>query len=445
MSTVKPRIASGFPEYLPQEQIEFQRLVGIITSVYERYGFAPIDTPDLELRDVLLAKGGGETEQQVYEFTRGKNDFVMRFDLTVPLARYAAQHEGELVFPFRRYHIGKVHRAERAQAGRFREFYQCDIDIIGTKSPTSDAEIPAIIHEVFTRLDFGAFTIRVNNRKVLNGFFASLGLAERKAEILRLVDKSEKISAEALASGLSELGVDSGQQEKLQAFLRITGAADEVLERLAALGITDEEFTQGLEELRELVRGIRAFGVPESGFAIDLKIARGLDYYTGTVYETVLDAHPELGSICSGGRYDNLAEHYTGTHLPGVGISIGLSRLFYKLRELGIIEPAAKTPAAAIVLPMDERATAYAIEVSAALRAGGLNTLLYTEGGALKKKLRYANQLGVRYAIVLGETETTERTLSIKDMQSGESQTVPFDKIPAFIENSVLTGVLGAC
>ena len=297
-----PRRPSGFNEYLPAEQIEFNRLLDIIRGTYEKYGYAPIDTPDLELSEVLLAKGGGETEQQIYRFDRGKNDLSLRFDLTVPLARYAAEHEGELVFPFRRYHIGKVHRAERAQAGRFREFYQCDIDVIGSESSLIDAEFPAVINEIFDKFGFGEFTIRLNNRLVLNGFFDGIGLANVSAEVLRVIDKIEKISRDELVAELEKIGLSSQQVAKVLAFTEISGTNDEILAQLDALGIESETFYDGVAKLRLLIDALRTMNVPESRFTVDLRIARGLDYYTGTVYETTLNDLPGVGRVCSGGR-----------------------------------------------------------------------------------------------------------------------------------------------
>jgi histidyl-tRNA synthetase len=432
MSIVQPRIASGFPEYLPEEQIAFNKLVSIIRDTYERYGFSPIDTPDLELREVLLAKGGGETEQQVYDFSRGKNDFCLRFDLTVPLARYTAQHQAGLVFPFRRYHIGKVHRAERAQAGRFREFYQCDIDIIGSNSVVVDAEIPAIINEIFDKFDFGEFTIRLNNRRILDGFFENLGLTEKKTEVMRLVDKVEKMSATDFRDELIKVGLDDAQIERLVAFTDISGDNDSVLNVLAGMDIENEVFKTGVAEINTLVNAIRSFGVPESRFKVELKIARGLDYYTGTVYETILNDYPEIGSVCSGGRYDNLASHYTQTDLPGVGISIGLSRLFYQLSEIGVIKTEEKSPAVAIVIPMGDMQLDYAIKVSAELRAADISNILYTEQNAFKKKMRYADAMGFKYAIIIGSDEVSANQVSIKNMKTGESIAVDFENLSEY-------------
>lgn len=430
---VKPRTPSGFPEYLPGEQIEFNRLLGIIRSTYERYGFSPLDTPDIELSEVLLAKSGGDTAKQVYRFNKGDTDLSLRFDLTVPLARYVAQHEGQLVFPFRRYHIGKVHRGERAQAGRFREFYQCDIDVIGSESPIVDAEFPAVINEIFEQFAFGEFTIRVNNRKVLGGFFEALGLADRSVETLRLVDKIEKLSREDLTSEFEKLGLDAEQIERLFAFVTIEGDNSGVIAALRALDVDSDLFKEGINELDTLVSALRSMGVPEKRFRVDLKIARGLDYYTGTVYETVLNEHPEVGSVCSGGRFDDLAGLYTNTKLPGVGISIGLTRLYYKLREAGIIEVKRQSPADVVVLPLSSDQIGYGLEISDLLRQAGIATLHYTEPNNVKAKFRYANRMGYRYALVLGENEARDLTISVKNMDSGESAVVPKQDIVEFL------------
>jgi len=416
-----PRRPSGFNEYLPSEQIEFNRLLDIIRHTYEKYGYAPIDTPDIELSEVLLAKGGGETEQQIYRFERGKNDLSLRFDLTVPLARYVAEHEGQLVFPFRRYHIGKVHRAERAQAGRFREFYQCDIDVIGSESSLTDAEFPAVINEIFDQFNFGEFTIRINNRLVLNGFFEGIGLTEVSADVLRAIDKMEKISREDLVGELENIGLTAEQVGRVLAFTEISGTNDEVLESLENLGITNESFEGGVTKLRQLIEALRTMQVPEKRFKIDLRIARGLDYYTGTVYETVLNDLPGVGSVCSGGRYDDLASNYTNTQLPGVGISIGLSRLFYKLLEAGVIKPTQQSLAQVIIMPLDNNAVPKALEIASHLRTLNVATIVHAEPGAMKKKFRYADRMGCRYVVVIGENELATGTLSVKDMESGES------------------------
>lgn len=435
MSTIKPRIPSGFPEYLPEEQIEFNRLLGIIRDTYEQYGFSPIDTPDLELSDVLLTKSGGETEQQIYRFTKGSNDLTMRFDLTVPLARYVAQHEGQLTFPFRRYHIGRVHRGERAQAGRFREFYQCDIDVIGSNSAVVDAEFPAIINQIFTQFNFGDFTIRINNRKVLNGFFEGIGLGAVSKEVLRVIDKIEKITTDELVAELEKLGLSDTQAAQVQAFTAIAGDTNAVLSQLREVQCDSAQFTEGVDELTTLTNTLKQMGVPAHRFMIDLKIARGLDYYTGTVYETTLNDYPEMGSVCSGGRYDNLAEHYTRTKLPGVGISIGLSRLFYKLRELGVIRCAAVSPATIAVMPLANEQLPSAVEAAAILRSKNHKVLLYTEQNAIKKKFKYADKMGFAWVVLIGEDEAASGEVTVKNMQTGESARIEIAKITTLIES----------
>ncbi len=436
MNITPPRIPSGFNEYLPAEQIEFNRLLDIVRATYEKYGFAPLDTPVLELSEVLLAKGGGETEQQVYRFERGRNDLTMRYDLTVPLARYVAKHEGVLTFPFRRYQIGKVYRAERAQAGRFREFYQCDIDTIGSDSPLTDAEFPAIINEVFEQFGFGEFTIRLNNRLVLNGFFEGIGLAEVSKEVLRVIDKMEKISQDELVAELGAVGLDDEQVTRVLEFTRINGSNDEILAKLDELPVETEDFRAGVSKLRVLIDALRAMNIPESRFAIDLKIARGLDYYTGTVYETILDEYPGIGSVCSGGRYDNLASNYTKTQLPGVGVSIGLTRLFYKLLEAGVVKPMVQSLAQVVVMPMGDAEFMRALEISSQLRGVGVATILYTEPNDFGKKFKYVDKLGIRYAVVIGESELESGKLSVKDMVSGDRSEQTIEQLIASLDQS---------
>lgn len=427
MKTTTPRIPSGFSEYLPGDQIEFNRLRDIIRETYERYGYAPLDTPDIELSEVLLAKGGGETEKQIYRFERGKNDLSLRFDLTVPLARYVAEHEGQLVFPFRRYQIGKVHRAERAQAGRFREFYQCDIDVIGSESVAADAEFPAVINDIFEQFAFGEFTIHINNRLVLNGFFAGIGLADVSADVLRVVDKIEKISRQDFMAELRELGLSEKQVLQVVAFTEISGSNDEILSQLESMRneIDSDDFALGTAKLHELLVMLRKMGLPEQRIQLDLRIARGLDYYTGVVYETTLDDYPEVGSVCSGGRYDNLAENYTRTRLPGVGVSIGLSRLFYKLREAGVVSSHRQTLARCMVASFDDAQFGEALQIAAELRRAGVATILNTESVPLKKKLRYADRLGIPLVVLIGEEEVRGRFATVKDMATGENKPIP--------------------
>jgi len=437
MTKVQPRKPGGFGEYLPSEQIEFDRLKAIITRTYEKYGFAPVDTPVLELTEVLLAKGGGETEQQVYSFKRegSKTDFTMRYDLTVPLARYVAEHESDLVFPFRRYHIGKVYRAERQQKGRYNEFYQCDIDVIGSKSPVVDAEFPAIINEIFSAFGFGEFTIRLNNRMVLNGFFEGIGLTSVSKEVLRTVDKIEKLDHATFVKELSKIGLSDTQVQQVVDFTAIHGSNDEVIASLKALGIESEQFAEGIDKLDILVSALRAMGVPEHRFQIDLKIARGLDYYTGTVYETILNDYPEVGSVCSGGRYDDLAGYYTKTSLPGVGISIGLSRLFSALREIpGLIHTESQSPADVVVMPLDDGQTGEAIGIASQLRNADIATVLYVEPGKIAKKLRYADRMGFTHVILIGAKELEAGAVSVKNMATGESAQVLLGNVAAFIK-----------
>ena len=411
----------GMMELLPEEQIEFNRIKNIIELNYAKFGFSSIDTPVIERTEVLLAKAGGETEKQIYRFERGKNDLSLRFDLTVPLARYVAQHQGELAFPFRRYQIGKVYRAERAQAGRFREFYQCDIDMIGSDSSIADAEFPAIINEIFEQFDFGEFTIRINNRKVLNGFFDELGLGAAATDVLRIIDKIEKISRGDLMAELHNAGCSDEQVARLLEFITIQGENDEILRKLETIDINNEQFQTGARELHDVLTALRAMHVPERRVKLDLTITRGLDYYTGTVYETNLNDHPEVGSVCSGGRYDNLTANYSKRSLPGVGISIGLSRLFYKLREAGIVKPAQQTLARVMVAPLSSAQLTRALDVAHELRTV-CPVITYVDDVAIGKKLKYADKLGVRYVVLIGEDEAAVGDVTLKDMQTGENR-----------------------
>ena len=406
MATVTPRTLSGFMELLPAQQQQLERMMDILRTTYSRYGFTPLDTPVIEASEVLLAKGGGETEKQIYRFQKGDADLALRFDLTVPLAKYVALHGNDLAFPFRRYQIGTVYRGERAQRGRFREFYQADIDIIGDGKLdiTNEAEIPSIIYQTFTALGLTRFQIRVNNRKILNGFYAMLGLTDRSGDIMRTVDKLDKIGPHKVRACLmDDVGLTAEQAEEIMRFISITGSNDQVLSALEGYRSRHELFDQGLDELTTVTRYLAAFGVPEVNFAVDLTIARGLDYYTGTVYETTLLDYPEIGSVCSGGRYDNLAEYYTDRQLPGVGISIGLTRLFYVLGEQGILNPSLPTaPADVLILPMTQDLTP-AIQLATRLRGAGVRTQLYTEQKKFKAKMNYADKLGVPYVVFLGD------------------------------------------
>ena len=429
MAKMTPRTLSGFMELLPQPQQQMERMMQILRETYALYGFTPLDTPIIEASEVLLAKGGGETEKQIYRFQKGDADLALRFDLTVPLAKYVALHGGELSFPFRRYQIGKVYRGERAQRGRFREFYQADIDVIGDGKLdiTNEAEIPSIIYQTFTRLGLKRFQIRVNNRKILNGFYAMLGLTEQSGAIMRTVDKLDKIGPDKVRELLlSDCGLREDQAAEILKFIAITGSNAEVLAALEGYTGRHELFDTGLSELKTVVKYLADFGVPEENFAVDLTIARGLDYYTSTVYETTLLDHPEIGSVCSGGRYDNLAEYYTDRQLPGVGISIGLTRLFYVLGEQGMLNPDLPTaPADVLVLPMTED-LAPAISLSTRLRGAGVRTQLYTEQKKFKAKMNYADKIGVPYVIFLGDDEIAAGVVACKDMKTGEQTKLPF-------------------
>ena len=423
MDIIKPRTLSGFMELLPGKQIQFERMVEILRNTYGSYGFAPLDTPVIEDAQILLAKGGGDTEKQIYRFSKGDSDLALRFDLTVPLAKYVALHCNDLVFPFRRFQISKVYRGERAQRGRFREFYQADIDIIGDGKLDilNEAEIPAIIYKVFRGFGLDRFQIRVNNRKILNGFYAMLELSEKSGDIMRTVDKLDKIGAEKVKNILiCDCGLTEPQAEEILKFIAITGTNDQVVSALEGYTDRNEIFDQGLEELKAVTRNLAAFGVPEKNFAVDLTIARGLDYYTGTVYETTLLDHPEIGSVCSGGRYDNLAGYYIDKALPGVGISIGLTRLFYVLDEQGLINPALScAPADVLVLPMTAD-PAPAIAMAEVVRSEGLRVQFYGEQKKFKQKMAYANKLGVPFVLLLGEDEINEGKCSVKNMLTGE-------------------------
>ena len=440
MAKMTPRTLSGFMELLPQPQQQMERMMEILRQTYSLYGFTPLDTPVIEASEVLLAKGGGETEKQIYRFQKGDADLALRFDLTVPLAKYVALHGGELSFPFRRYQIGKVYRGERAQRGRFREFYQADIDVIGDGKLdiTNEAEIPSIIYQTFTRLGLRRFQIRVNNRKILNGFYAMLGLTEQSGDIMRTVDKLDKIGADKVRQLLlSDCGLTDAQAEEILKFIAITGENRQVLAALGGYTGRSDLFDQGLSELNTVVKYLADFGVPEENFAVDLTIARGLDYYTGTVYETTLLDHPEIGSVCSGGRYDNLAEYYTDRQLPGVGISIGLTRLFYVLGEQKMLNPDLPTaPADVLVIPMTED-LAPAISLSTKLRAAGIRTQLYTEQKKFKAKMSYADRLGVPYVIFLGDDEIAAGLVACKDMTSGEQTKLSADDTLALIRKGI--------
>lgn len=431
---ISTRVLPGFMDLLPAEQILLSDMKMKIQNVYERYGFIPLDTPVIERAEVLLAKAGGETEKQIYRFTKGDNDLALRFDLTVPLARYVSEHFHKLTFPFRRYAIGKVYRGERPQRGRFREFYQCDIDIIGhgELNLINDAEIPSIIYATFLELGFHYFTIKINNRKILNGLLNGLDLSSSSVEILRIIDKINKITQNEILSELLSLGITESNAQQILEFIYIKGNRETILTKLKSINIQDPLYKQGVDELSQVVNYITYLGVPSTNFTIDLSIARGLDYYTGTVYETILDEYPDIGSVCSGGRYDNLAEYYTDEKLPGVGISIGLTRLFDKLNSMNIIQGTVSTPSKSIIIPMDDDFKE-ALELATQLRRYDIPTEVYFGEGRIKKKLAYANKLGIPYAVMIGENEKKGGYYTVKDMKSGEQRNADFEEILAII------------
>ncbi|ALJ35959.1 histidine--tRNA ligase [Azospirillum brasilense] len=441
MSLITPRTPPGTMELLPRQQVAFQRLLDTIRRGYERFGFVPVETPVFETVDTLLTKSGGETEKQVYfvqstgALQQGnKPDIALRFDLTVPLARYVAEHERDLAFPFRRYQIQRVYRGERAQRGRFREFYQCDIDVIGKDSLSAhyDAEIPAVIYHVFKELDFGGFTINVNNRKVLLGLLDGLGVddAEKRVLVLREIDKLDKIGRDKVQASLTGLGMTDAAAEKILSLIDAKGTNEETLAALGALGIENETFRQGVAELTTVIEGLKALQVPDGVVRINLAIARGLDYYTGTVYETFLNDHPGIGSVCSGGRYDNLASHYTKSKLPGVGISIGATRLFYQLMEAGIIKGGGAT-AQVLVTQMDPALSADYYGLATALRAAGINTEIQLDGGKLAKQMKYADKAGIPLVVLMGSDEKARGTATLKHLVKGEQVEVPLADLAA--------------
>ena len=440
---IKPRTPPGVMELLPRDQIAFQRMLDTIRRTFEGFGFLPIETPVFELSDTLLTKSGGETERQVYfvqstgaleKAAEGLPELALRFDLTVPLARYVAEHEHDLAFPFRRYQMQRVYRGERAQRGRFREFYQCDIDVIGkdSLSPRYDAEVPAVISAVFAALDIGEFTIQLNHRKLLRGYFEGQGIDDtRQMTVLREIDKLDKRGEDAVRATLTgeDFGLSDDVAERLLAFSRVRSTGhDDALAKLDALGAGTGLFEEGRTELRNLLNQLRALGVPESRYALNLSIARGLDYYTGMVYETILDAHPQIGSICSGGRYDNLASHYTKSKLPGVGISIGLTRLFWQLREAGLIATADSSVDVLVTL-LDDASLSDALALSQRLRSSGLNVETQLEPRKLAKQMQYADRAGIRFVVIRGEDEAAKGVVAVKDLRRGEQFEVADDDL----------------
>ena len=430
MNKVEPRTLPGFMELYPSEQLVFNNIKKVIEETYQSYGFYPLDTPVIESSDVLLAKAGGETEKQIYRFTKGDNDLSLRFDLTVPLAKYVAKRYNELTFPFKRYQIGKVYRGERPQKGRFREFYQCDIDVIGDESLSImfDAEMPGIIYDIFKKLNIGDFVIRLNNRKVLGGFFEYLELTDKITDILRIIDKLEKIGTDEVIKELEELSITKDKIDKIINFISIKGTNNNKIKSLKDMNIDNDNFINGLNELETVVNTMKLMGIDEDNFEIDLTIARGLDYYTGTVYETILKDYPNIGSVCSGGRYDDLAGFYTDKKLPGVGISIGLTRLFDQLRENNILNIEDTSITDMLIVPFCEDYE-YIFKVYNSLRKNNVKVdICYLDKG-FKQKMKYANKINVKYVILIGEDEINENVVTLKDMISGEQEKLTIDKL----------------
>lgn len=422
---------SGFMELLPQEQIVFNQMFDIIRKSYELFGFAPLDTPVLERSEVLLAKAGGETEKQIYRFTKGDNDISMRFDHTVPFARYVVENYGKIIFPFRRYVMGKVYRGERPQAGRFREFYQCDIDVvdIDTLDLGFDAEIPSIIYYIFKKLGFEHFTIKINNRKIFNGFLNSLNLSDKAPNIMQAIDHLEKTGESNVRKELEDAGLPINKIEALFQLISIKGTVNEMLNSLQSLNTEDDQFKTGVNELSIVTQQLNNLGVPSENFKIDLSIARGLDYYTGTVYETTLDEYPEIGSVCSGGRYDNLASNYTDKRIPGVGISIGLTRLFDRLYKKGIIKTKSATPTRVLVIPMSNNNTQTSLVVATKLRENDVSTQVSFGDNKPKKSLAYANKLDIPFVVLIGDDEESQKKYTLKKMLTGDQEQLSIEEL----------------
>ena len=425
------RTLQGFMELLPQEQIVFNHMKSVIAHTYEMFGFAPLDTPILELAEVLLSKSGGETEKQIYEFKKGDTNLAMRFDLTVPLAKYVALYNNDLTFPFKRYQIGKVYRGERPQKGRFREFYQCDIDIIDRDelNIVYDAEVLAVIYTIFSKLELPSFKIYINNRKLLSGYLEYLGIADKTVDVLRLVDKIKKIPEEAFLAELKDLGLPEEKNNQLLKFIKINGLNNEIIAKLEDLKVETENFVIGLDELKTVIAQAKNLGMPEKNIQIDLSITRGLDYYTGTVYETFFDEYPQFGSVCSGGRYDNLSSVFMDKKFPGVGISIGLTRLFDQLRANNLLPIKALTPNKALIITQGEEYVSEAVKLAGELRNANIAVDVMYRQCKFKKKMEYANKIGVPYLIIIGEDEVANQEYTLKDMATGEQLKLSIDNL----------------
>ena len=435
---IDPKTLPGFMELLPEDQILFNKIKDLIKKNYESFGFLPIDTPVLESSEVLLAKAGGETEKQIYSFKKGDNNLCMRFDLTVPLAKYVAENFANLNFPFARYQIGKVYRGEKPQKGRFREFYQCDIDVIGKNSLSLcyDAEIPSIMYRIFKELDIGKFKIFVSNRKILLGLIEELNLTEISIDILRLIDKFAKIGEDNFVKTLKvDYNVDDLKIKKLLEFIKIQGNTEEQIRMLKEMNINNQNFIDGINELETVVKYMHNFNIDEDYFNINLSIARGLDYYTGTVYETFITGYENLGSICSGGRYDNLAGFYSKEKLPGVGMSIGLTRLFYQLKENNLLKQEKGCIAKVVILPMGNTIDA-CINLSNRLRDNNINNTIYFEDTKFKNKILYATKLNADYVIIIGEDEINNNYYTLKDLNAFEQKSLSGDELINILKNS---------
>ena len=432
----EPRILSGFMELLPEDQIVFNNMKNIIEETYKEFGFLPMDNPVIELSEVLLAKAGGETEKQIYRFNKGDNDLSLRFDLTVPLARYVSMNYGNLVFPFKRYAIGKVYRGERPQKGRYREFYQCDIDVVGSEKLDLmyDAEVPTIIYNILKKWGFNNFTINLNNRKVLKGFFSNLNISdEDSAEILRIVDKLPKIGKENVVLTLKDYNISDENIEKIINFVEIDGNYKEIISKIRELNIENETFVEGVNELEFVCDNMNKLGVPYENYKINLTITRGLDYYTGTVYETFLNDYMSIGSVSSGGRYDSLTKYYTDKSFPGVGMSIGLTRLFYVFKELGIIKVEKKCTSDVMVLSLGEDDATF--EIATKLRKDGVKVDMCYIAKGMKQKMQYASRLMIPYVILLGEDEVRNSLVALKNMNTGEQVSISYEEALKILKN----------
>lgn len=428
MNIVRPSTIAGVMELLPEDQLVFDKMKNIIEETYKKYQFLPIDTPVIEKNEILFAKGGGETEKQIYEIASDTRDMSLRFDLTVPLARYVAEHFSDLNFPFKRYHIGKVYRGERNQKGRYREFYQCDIDIIGHNKLAieNDAIPPRVIYEIFQKLDTPDVSFRINNRKLLNGFFESLGIDDT-TEVLRLIDKKDKMGLENMKEDLVKL-LDEKRAEKIASFIEAANSNQETLEKFAGL-VENDLYEEGLKELGTVYKYMIKLGIPDKNIKLDPSITRGLDYYTGTVYETFINGYEKIGSVSSGGRYEKLADNFTKQALPGVGMSIGLTRLFYQLKEIGLVDKKEENLTEILIIPMSEEENFYAIDILNILHDKGKNADIYLEGGKLKKKFSYADKIGVKYAYIIGGEERENKTITVRNMKTGEQESIDFDSL----------------